>query len=689
MKKLLTLGALLCCVLSLKAAPLRTVEHPRFACRNTETLEIGKVELYKDSTVFYMTAYARPGTWVRIASDTYIRPAGGERLTVVSSSGLPLDTEFYLPESGKQAFTLTFPALNPAVYIVDFIEGEPDNCFKIFGIELNAWKTPLRRPRTPRMPRRPKEAEMKSENIWCDRQIQCDQQVQCDRPVQCTGSFELPLVKNLPATFSGKITGYSPRYFDKLGFSYYNPLTSPEGDTRVELPLQEDGTFSVNLDVLFPSQGMFWFGGQRVRVHFEPGRETVMNLDLPTLSCNLSRIEELHTDRTGISFAGELARVNEDLQKMDYTLFADQGQFWNETAGMTPAAYKTYVLNAYGAKKAQAEQLDIVPRSREIMLGSLRAEMVSALCQYAWNMETGYRDAHNEWDWTKPLGIQIEEPDSTYYDFLKDFPCNDERMLTNIAYCSALSHIFGYLQKQDPNTVMGKNGSWAPVPLDEFVKRPETIGFVGSDHGILYDLEYYMDCRRALDRMEIAIFEKPNFSEWKSRFTNPAFVDYLMTRKDCLDRKIEENKTRTGYTVNEVSAVDSLEQTISAILAHYKGKVVCVDIWETWCGPCRMAIKQMEPIKETFKGKDVVFVYLASDRSPKEMWEKMIPEIPGEHYRLDMEAFMAVEKKYGIKGVPTYLVVDKTGNIVQNQLGFRGAEAMKALLDVLSSPAAE
>ena len=58
------------------------------------------------------------------------------------------------------------------------------------------------------------------------------------------------------------------------------------------------------------------------------------------------------------------------------------------------------------------------------------------------------------------------------------------------------------------------------------------------------------------------------------------------------------------------------EDILQTILDKYKGKAVLIDIWATWCGPCRAGHKAMAPMKEQMKGKNVQFVYITPPSSP-------------------------------------------------------------------------
>ena len=141
-----------------------------------------------------------------------------------------------------------------------------------------------------------------------------------------------------------------------------------------------------------------------------------------------------------------------------------------------------------------------------------------------------------------------------------------------------------------------------------------------------------------------------------------AYREMLTAANDELLAQLEANKKKTGYTINQVDTNVSNEDLFTSIISKFKGKVLLVDFWATWCGPCRMANKTMTPMKEELKDKDILYLYITGETSPLKTWENMIPDIHGEHFRLTDTQWKYLSDAFKIEEVPTYLIVDREGN---------------------------
>lgn len=115
----------------------------------------------------------------------------------------------------------------------------------------------------------------------------------------------------------------------------------------------------------------------------------------------------------------------------------------------------------------------------------------------------------------------------------------------------------------------------------------------------------------------------------------------------------------------------------------YEGQVVYVDFWATWCSPCRGAMQQIKPLKEELNAKRVVFVYVANETSPLDIWTNLTKDIKGEHFRLHIDEWNKLTNLYKVNGIPHFLLIDKKGTVRYSEAGIRDNAWIKTEIEKL------
>ncbi len=154
---------------------------------------------------------------------------------------------------------------------------------------------------------------------------------------------------------------------------------------------------------------------------------------------------------------------------------------------------------------------------------------------------------------------------------------------------------------------------------------------------------------------------------------------------DATTEETQPAEDKPVATVKTIAATVSGADILPAITKNYSGKVVLIDFWATWCPPCRAAMKTIDAIKPALQKKGCVFVYVTGETSPKADWDKMIPNIAGDHYRLTDKQWGELCKQLGIPGIPCYLLLNKDGSVAYSNVttaGYPGNEVIQNNVEV-------
>jgi len=119
-------------------------------------------------------------------------------------------------------------------------------------------------------------------------------------------------------------------------------------------------------------------------------------------------------------------------------------------------------------------------------------------------------------------------------------------------------------------------------------------------------------------------------------------------------------------------------------LEDLKGKYVYVDVWATWCGPCKAEIPSLKALEKEFHKENIEFVSISVDKAAdREKWVAMVndKELKGVQLFADKSWSSDFVQGYLIKGIPRFILIDPQGKIVNSNAPRPSSDKIKGLLN--------
>jgi thiol-disulfide isomerase/thioredoxin len=210
--------------------------------------------------------------------------------------------------------------------------------------------------------------------------------------------------------------------------------------------------------------------------------------------------------------------------------------------------------------------------------------------------------------------------------------------------------------------------------------------YMWETRNIARDFNFYA----AIDSLNSADFNamaEQYTAAFQTLLNNVTDAEFIVTAKEritkttdsWLERKTAvDNMPKEGEPAIDFNYPDIEGNEIS--LTSFKGKLVYVDVWATWCGPCKAEIPSLQKLETDYHGKDITFMSVSVD-TDKEDWEKMVAEKELGGVQLWADGWSKITKDYAIFGIPRFLLFDAKGNVISTNAPRPSSDEIRELLE--------
>ncbi|TSJ42693.1 TlpA family protein disulfide reductase [Mucilaginibacter corticis] len=423
--------------------------------------------------------------------------------------------------------------------------------------------------------------------------------------------------------------------------------------------INPDGTYKLSFLKTSAQDVMLLYNNQLELFLVEPGSHMQINFDADNL-------EAMTFDGDGANSNRE-ARAYQHAKENDVTL-GYGGEKYKRYEIMEksekdndPFTHKKFLADRYAKESIflanYLKQHRMSAVAKRWLTVDLKYEYLNNLLRYLWLHP--YRNETNE--------NNFKVPDS-YFDFIKQADLEDIQGPISSNYGAYVYEYGRYITRKNLGVsyVIDKQ-------IDLFLKEPSGL----ERDIVLSNVLYNLTQSGALDVV------KAYLDKYKAAVVQPQFKTNIVKVYNDRVYLLNNLKLPAAAQINIVpkTAADSV---FNKILAKYTGKVVYVDFWATWCGPCRGEMPNSKVLHKSLAGKDVVFLYLGVQCEEK-TWKAAIAEmgIEGEHFLLSNNDFNAISAKFQINGIPRYLLIDRQGRVFDPNAKRPGDDTLKSDIEKL------
>lgn len=151
-----------------------------------------------------------------------------------------------------------------------------------------------------------------------------------------------------------------------------------------------------------------------------------------------------------------------------------------------------------------------------------------------------------------------------------------------------------------------------------------------------------------------------NFDQFKTQFSESKLIDLL---SPYIEKVKDFHQKDTDFEAHFVQDYQNIN-TLSELFSKYKGKVLYIDIWATWCVPCRKELQYSKENHHILEDMEVVSIYLSIDQdNAHQQWLSLVQNLKIEGVHIRANDILKNELSQFVTGIPHYMIIGKDGQI--------------------------
>ena len=414
-----------------------------------------------------------------------------------------------------------------------------------------------------------------------------------------------------------------------------------DNNTVKELNILEDGQFRDTLYDLSPGYYRISLDKESSTLFLKPGTEISVNLDYNLFD------ETLKFEGTGSAENNYLSATYLNNEKLGDTLtYKYFGSLDEENFIKKVSDLKENQLTFLSNQEGLSEEFKKLEESNILYTWANRMQNYEAQKKYV-SGDTDFRVSDNFKSFNDQLSLNNNELANltSYRDYLHNYYSAQIVSDEDLAKDYSLNYI-----KLIADEVKGES-------------LKNSLLYADAKYGITYTSDV-----------------QPYFDVFMTASTNE---EHKKDIKEKYDKLIKVSKGQPSPTFENYENYDGSTTSLNDL----RGKYVYVDVWATWCGPCKREIPYLKEITEQFKDKDITFVSMSID-NPKDhdKWQEMVAQenLKGVQIFAPNAWESDFVQDYSILGIPRFILIDKDGMIVNSNAPRPSSEELSVLLKSLN-----